>query len=421
MEKQTNTAMHRGLMAVRAESTAPTNADVKALVDGMGEAFAQFKARHTERIDQLQREIEDAHVKIAAAQNVAPTVRGETMGDAAGMQFPALRTPAEIRAHYRVSGDPAEQPRGVADFLRAVAGMKGATTGALRALSEGQNTAGGYAVPDLVQREILAALAPRSTLMLAGAGITPMDPGKSLTVAVVDQLPAAAWRNESAALASSEPVFRGVKAIPKSLSFIFKVSRELLADSVNMEAALRTAIGQAFAAELDRTGLLGTGVDPQPKGILNTSGVQQVASGTNGTALGTLKFSGVLDGFEKILAANAPVPTAVIASPRTIVGFGKLADSTGQPLRRPPLLENMQFLASSQIPNNLTVGSSSDCSLAFVGDFRNLTFILRENVSVQVLREVFAGTGEIGFACHVRADIALPYPQALAVVAGIRA
>lgn len=81
----------------------------------------------------------------------------------------------------------------------------------------------------------------------------------------------------------------------------------------------------------------------------------------------------------------------------------------------------MQFLASSQIPNNLTVGSSSDCSLAFVGDFRNLTFILRENVSVQVLREVFAGTGEIGFACHVRADIALPYPQALAVVAGIRA
>ena len=186
MEKQTNTAMHRGLMAVRAESSAPTNADVKALVDGMGEAFAQFKARHTERIDQLQREIEDAHVKIAAAQNVAPTVRGEAMGDAAGMQFPALRTPAEIRAHYRVSGDPAEQPRGVADFLRAVAGMKGATTGAIRALSEGQNTAGGYAVPDLVQREILAALAPKSTLMLAGAGITPMDPGKSLTVAVVD-------------------------------------------------------------------------------------------------------------------------------------------------------------------------------------------------------------------------------------------
>lgn len=419
MKTQTNTVV-RGLMAVRAESSAPSNAEVKELIEQMGSAFTSFKARHEERVNQLQREIEDAHVKIAAAPN-AGTIRSEAADGAPGMHFPALRTPADIRAHYRAASNPDEQPRGVADFLRAVAGMKGATTGAIRALSEGQNTAGGFTVPDLVQREILSALAPQSTLMLAGAGIVPMDPGKSLTLAVVDQLPSAAWRAESAALASSEPVFRGVKAAPKSLAFIFRVSRELLADSLNMESALRIAIGQAFAAELDRTGLLGTGVDPQPKGIVNTAGVQTVSSGTNGTALGTLKFSGVLDGFEKILAANAPVPTAVIASPRTIVGFGKLADSTGQPLRRPPLLENMQFLASSQIPNNLTVGSSSDCSLAFVGDFRNLTFILRENVSVQVLREVFAGTGEIGFACHVRADIALPYPQALAVVAGIRA
>jgi hypothetical protein len=27
--------------------------------------------------------------------------------------------------------------------------------------------------------------------------------------------------------------------------------------------------------------------------------------------------------------------------------------------------------------------------------------LLRENVSIQLLRKVFASTGEIGFACHV--------------------
>ncbi len=79
----------RGIMAVRAE--APTNAEVTALVEGMKQAFASFRAEHTQQLneikagmsgsdqeaklakinadlDKLQRESEDAHTKIAAAQ-----------------------------------------------------------------------------------------------------------------------------------------------------------------------------------------------------------------------------------------------------------------------------------------------------------------------------------------------------------------
>ena len=40
-------------------------------------------------------------------------------------------------------------------------------------------------------------------------------------------------------------------------------------------------------------------------------------------------------------------------------------------------------------------------------------------MSIQLLREVFASTGEIGFACHVRADVVIPYPQTFAVVKGV--
>ena len=46
--------------------------------------------------------------------------------------------------------------------------------------------------------------------------------------------------------------------------------------------------------------------------------------------------------------------------------------------------------------------------------------MMRDNVSVQVLQELYAGTGEIGFACHMRADVVLTYPAALAVVTGVR-
>ena len=84
-------AVRRGLVAAYAEA-APSGAEVKALIDGIQAAFAQFKAEHTKQIEEikagrsgsdqeavlakinadlerLQRESEDAHTKIAAAQN----------------------------------------------------------------------------------------------------------------------------------------------------------------------------------------------------------------------------------------------------------------------------------------------------------------------------------------------------------------
>lgn len=82
--------VRRGLVAACAEA-APSGAEVKALIDGIQSAFAQFKAEHTKQLEEikagrsgsdqeavlakinadlerLQRESEDAHTKIAAAQ-----------------------------------------------------------------------------------------------------------------------------------------------------------------------------------------------------------------------------------------------------------------------------------------------------------------------------------------------------------------
>lgn len=83
----------RGIMGVYAE--APSGAEVKALVEGLQTAFAQFKAEHTKQLEEikaghsgadqeaklekinaalngLQKEVEDAHTKIAAGQMGAP-------------------------------------------------------------------------------------------------------------------------------------------------------------------------------------------------------------------------------------------------------------------------------------------------------------------------------------------------------------
>lgn len=366
---------------------------------------------------------EQIAAEIAQAQGIHA---GESFRDAEGKRVPVLRSSADFRAHYqatrRQSGiaNSAEQ-FDLADFLRGVAGMK-APNSVQAALSEGTDSAGGYSVPSVVMPEILDALVPASALLQAGAGIVPLDMGgKSFTQAAISTIPTAAWRSENGAVAESDPVFRAVVATPRSLAFLFKVSRELLADAAGIDAALRRAIGQAFAKELDRAGLRGTGTPPEPRGLLNVSGIQSVTNGAAGASLGTTAYANFVSALQAILAADAPPPTAAIMAPRSLTTLAGLLDTTNQPRRAPPVVDAWKMIATSQIPVNLTVTTSSDCSEIYVGDFTLAHIMLRENVSIQVVNELYAGNGQIAFVCHVRADFAFLYPAAFAVVTGVRA
>lgn len=310
----------------------------------------------------------------------------------------------------RASADPAAEPMQLTEFVRGVAGMR--TTPAVQAaLSEGTNSTGGYAVPTVLLPGILSALVPASSLLQAGANVAVLNTqADSFKVAAIDTLPTAAWREENAALAESDPTFRGLTITPHSLAFIFKVSRELLQDAPGMEAALQTAIASAFAKKLDSTGLYGSGVAPIPLGLKLVAGINEV------DAVGALTdYKPFVKARRLIAEADAPMPTAAIVSTVDDETIANLADTTHQPLRRPDALANWQFIASSQMPTD------SNGSDAFVGDFSGFTFYMREAVSIQLLKERYADTGQIGFACHVRADCAPAYPKAFAVLKGITA
>ncbi len=338
-----------------------------------------------------------------------------------GGDVKVLRNAADIRAHYAAIGDsarPGEEPMRIDDFVRGIAGMK-SSKAVQAALSTGTDTSGGYMMPSVVMPGILEALVPASALLSAGAGIVPLDAGaKNFTTAAMDNIPTAQWRLESGAIAVSDPTFRAVVAAPKSLAFLFKVSRELLADAPNMGAALNTAIAQAFAKELDRVGLRGSGTNPEPLGIRGTAGIQSIGNGANGAALAS--YANFLSAAQSILQVDAPAPVAAIMSPRSLIKLAGLTDSTNQPLAMPKMLEGWKMIATSQVPNNLTVGTSTDCSEIYVGDFSKVQFMMREQMSIQIATELFAQSGEIGFICHVRADVAVMYPKALAVVSGVR-
>lgn len=333
-----------------------------------------------------------------------------------GVTLPMMRSRADFERHYQTSQN--REHIGMTDFLRGLARMK-TTSAVTRALSIGVDTSGGYMVPTVLMPGLLDALVPNSSVLQAGASIVPlMDGAKSYNFAGVDTIPTAAWRLESGAVAESAPTFKNVVMTPRSLSFRFKVSRELLADAPNSEAAFLQIAAQAIAKGIDRAALLGSGSAPEPRGLANVAGIQSVTNGAAGTVLGS--YANLFSASQAILQADGPMPKSAIMSPRSLVKLGGLTDTTGQPLRTPIMLEKMQFLSTSQISNTLTVGGSSDCSQIFVGDFSKFVVGMREQFTVQILDELYAETGEVGFVMHARLDFACLYPQAFALVTGVR-
>lgn len=144
-----NQHIQRGLVAVRADAGTP---DVKATVDALNKAFADFKAEHTRQlddikkglpsadqtakvesisahIDQLQKEVEDAHVKLAAAQAGGPGVgvKDKEYTDA----FMAHMKKGDIQAALNKGADaeggyltPTEWDRTITDKLVLVSPMR---------------------------------------------------------------------------------------------------------------------------------------------------------------------------------------------------------------------------------------------------------------------------------------------------------
>jgi HK97 family phage major capsid protein len=415
-------------------ASTPAAVDVKTLLESIATGVTKLKSDTHAELQALKSDIE----RVEGRHNVQGLVSdsagaskksggpSKLIDTATGRPLVEIKAGDDIAARYRAAGfmgseDFSELQMG--DFVRAIAGQK-TTDLARKALSVGTDSAGGFTVPGVLMPEILNALVAASSLMQAGSRIVPVgapgEGGKSYTIAAVNTVPQAAWRTESGAVTESDPTFRAVVAVPRSLAFYFKVSRELLADAGNLERVLPTIIGQSRAVAMDRAGLIGSGTAPEPRGIRNVAGIQPVPNGANGASLATVRWANLMTAVQAILSANGPMPTAAIMAPRTLVGFGSLVDTTNQPLQRPQMLDAMRMVATSQLPVNLTVGSSSDCSEIYVGSFDRTAFVMREAVSIQRLNEAFATTGEVGFMCHVRTDFIVEYPALLALVTGVR-
>lgn len=347
-----------------------------------------------------------------------PVHAGEFCRDTrTGKQIPIVRKSDSFAIATATDAFDPEDYHGLTtgDMLRAL--IHGASNpNERRALSEGLDTAGGYTVPHVLSAQMIDLMAKQARVMEAGAGIIPLTSDRnSFAKQTADPTPS--WRGENQLIAESDPTFTQVTFAPKTLAVMVRVSQELLDDSVNIGAALQKSLARAMALELDRVALLGTGAANEPLGVVNLPNINTVSMGNNGAAV--TDYTNILDAILAMHEDNAGDPTAAIMAPRTLRAYNGLEDTTGQPLMRPKSIENLPFLATTQLPITETQGSANNASSVVLGNFNELVIGMRNNLHIEVLKERFREYYQVGFLAAMRVDVQAWHDESFAKIVGI--
>lgn len=286
----------------------------------------------------------------------------------------------------------------------------------LRTMAEGTNSLGGFVVPSVLSSGFIDLARNQMSTMKAGAVTVPMT-SQTLDIGRIATDPTASWKNENAALSSSDTTLERVQFTARTLGTVIKLSRELWEDSPNISNVINRGLSRAMALEMDRVALVGSGSAPEPQGIWNSSNVQTYSASSTAT------YSMVSQAVEKVRIANHE-PNAMIARPQSYGTIDRLIDSQNQPLRPPPSYAGLQHFPSMQVPLD-TNQSPADEAIAFVGDFSNLLFGTRTTMSLAVSTSASDASDDafpqyqIWVGAWLRIDVQLAHPEAFCVIEDI--
>jgi len=329
-------------------------------------------------------------------------------------------------------------------FLRAVRMETGMawqqlTTEEQKALSEGNDSAGGFLVPPDMQAEMLARTAQRSVFRrLARIVNTSRDkvifPRVAPASATASGLASGGgsvfssafiggWVGETPAFTETDPVFGTFEINIRKIRVATKLSNDFIADAVINVASWLAQNGAENMALVEDQGFInGDGGALQPMGILNDPNLVTVdVEGSTAQTISNASGAGSSDKLIKNQVYGLPAQyadNAVWLMRRGIEGkIRVLADSTGRylwPLQSGSLLGlpngtgaralmDYQVNNSDFMPDDGTDGNK----VTVFGDLSAYIIAQRAQISTQILRERFADTDQTGIIIFERVGGAL--------------
>jgi len=292
--------------------------------------------------------------------------------------------------------------------------MRGRRTADIQnALQIGEDSEGGYLVPDEFERTLVEALEEENIFRQLANVITTSSGDRKIPVVASKGM--ASWVDEEGQIPESDDSFGQVSIGAFKLATMIKVSEELLNDSVfNLESYIAREFARRIGNKEEEAFFVGNGTG-KPLGILAAAGGGQVGVTTAGATAITLDE--ILDLFYSLKSPYRRNAVFVM-NDATVKAIRKLKDSTGQYLWQPSIKEatpdtilNRPLYTSAYMP----VIEAGAKTVVF-GDFGYYWVADRQGRVFKRLNELYAATGQVGFMATQRVDGKLVLPEAIKVL-----
>jgi len=251
-------------------------------------------------------------------------------------------------------------------------------------------TSGPETVPTFVGAQIIDDVRARAVVVQGGSGTINIEAPTNLAKITAD---ATVYQHTEATndITEGAPTIVPVSLNPKTLACAIPLSMEVVADSPNLDAVLRTSISSAFALKIDTLSIAT---------LLADTAIPKSA-----VAHDPVAWAGVLLAVGAALAANQGLPLAHIGNTADFIArVSQLASTAGSWLGKPPALANMLELFTTSIA----------AGFAFLGDFaQGFAIAVRQDLRTEIVRFQKPTYASHLLMCTMRADGVVLQPKRL--------
>ena len=281
------------------------------------------------------------------------------------------------------------------------------------ALQIGDDSEGGYLVPDEYERTLVEALEEENIFRQMAKVIKTSSGDRKIPVVAAKGT--ASWIDEEGAFPESDDSFGQVSIGAYKLGTMIKVSEELLNDSVfDLQSYISREFARRIGAREEEAFFTGDGKG-KPLGVLAATG--GAGTGVTASSATAVTADELMDLYYSLKSPYRKKSVWVL-NDSTIKSIRKLKDNNGQYLWQPSLVAGTpdtilgRPVKTSAYMPAMAAGAKT---IAF-GDFGYYWIADRQGRSFKRLNELFAATGQVGFLASQRVDGKLILAEAVKVL-----
>ena len=269
------------------------------------------------------------------------------------------------------------------------------------ALQIGDDTEGGFLVPDEYERTLVDALREENRLRTLCKIIRTSSGDRKIPL--VASHGTASWVEEEGAIPESDDAFGQITIGAHKIASMIKVSDELLQDSVfDIANYIATEFARRVGDAEEAAFINGDG-SGKPYGMLHAS--NGAAAGVTAASATAITADELLD---LIYSLKAPYRKRAVflMHDSTIKAVRKLKDGNSQYLWQPGMKEGEpdMLLGYRLVTSTHMPAIAASAKPILFGDLTSYWIADREGRSMQRLNELYAATGQVGFRVTQRVD-----------------